>query len=218
MTFETATWTDVGTRKETNQDSLLVLQADTDAGHVLLAAVCDGMGGLAKGEVASAAMVNALSSWFCQSLPKLLAEGFSEERLSGEWKTLVDDTSKRISSYGEELDISLGTTAGVFFVIGSSYYIMNIGDSRIYLISDAVYQLTKDQTFVQHEVDVGNITIEEAMVHPKRSVLLQCIGASNIVVPDFFSGKLKKNQVYMLCCDGFRHVITPDEFYGALNP
>lgn len=218
MQFETATCTDVGIRKSTNQDSMLVLRAETGIGPVLMAAICDGMGGLAKGEVASAAMALSLSKWFAERLPGILAEGFSEEKLCQEWKTLVEKTSEKISSYGADLDINLGTTAGVFLTVGDSYYIMNVGDSRVYLISDSIYQLTKDQTYVQHEVDLGHLTEAEALVHPKRSVLLQCIGASRVITPDFLSGALKKNQVYMLCCDGFRHVIQPQELYDTFNP
>ena len=64
MNFKISTHTDKGIKKDTNQDSLLIKVAQTDYGKVLLAAVCDGMGGLAKGEVASAALVRMLSSWF----------------------------------------------------------------------------------------------------------------------------------------------------------
>ena len=60
MKFLTACHTDVGTRKKTNQDSMIIMQAETEVGNVLFASVCDGMGGLAKGEVASATMVRAL--------------------------------------------------------------------------------------------------------------------------------------------------------------
>lgn len=218
MKFLTATHTDVGTRKKTNQDSMLVLQAQTDAGPVLMAAVCDGMGGLAKGEVASAAMVRALSDWFQTKLPTMLATGFNPEHLRSEWENLVTTTGQRIAAYGAGIHVDLGTTAVVFLAVGNSYYIMNVGDSRVYLINDAVYQLTKDQTYVQREMDLGHMTMEQAMQDPKRSVLLQCIGASPVIRPDFVSGPLQPEQVYMLCCDGFRHVIQPQEFQRALNP
>ena len=64
MNYLTAVHTDVGIRKKTNQDSALVMEATTDKGNVLLTVVCDGMGGLAKGEVASAAVIDAFSKWF----------------------------------------------------------------------------------------------------------------------------------------------------------
>ena len=62
------------------------------------------------------------------------------------------------------------------------------------------------------------MTPAQAAVDPQRNVLLQCIGASPVIKPDFFSGKLSAGQVYLLCCDGFRHVVQPAEIYQALNP
>lgn len=218
MNFITEAYTDIGTSKKTNQDSMLVMQAETSLGPVLMASMCDGMGGLAKGELASAAMVRALADWFESRLPALLAGGFTSEHLRTEWEELVMQTSRRIGAYGTEHHVSMGTTAVVFLVIGDIYYIMNVGDSRAYQIGDAVYQLTRDQTYVQREMDLGHMTAEQAMMDPRRSVLLQCIGASTVIRPDFFSGQLAPGQTYMLCCDGFRHVIQPQEFQQVLNP
>ena len=217
MRFLTATGTDIGTRKKTNQDSALILQADTDQGPALLASICDGMGGLAKGEVASAAMVQALSHWFKKDFPKLLAEGFSEDKLWREWTDLIDDTNIRLSDYGRELHVELGTTAAAVLVLGGRYYILNVGDSRVYLVYDALYQLTKDQTFVQQEIDAGRMTPQEASVDPRQSILLQCIGATRMIHPEFLAGDLPKGSVFMLCCDGFRHFVAPEEFFRAFQ-
>ena len=218
MSFLTATGTDIGTRKKTNQDSVLVLQADTDRGPVLLASICDGMGGLAKGEVASAAMVQALSQWFKNDLPKLLAEGFSEEKLWQQWTELINDTNVRISDYGRGFHVELGTTAAAVLVFNGRYYIVNVGDSRVYLLCDAIYQLTKDQTFVQQEIDAGRMTPQEAAMDSRQSILLQCIGATRMIYPKFLSGDLPKGSAFMLCCDGFRHFVAPEEFYQAFHP
>lgn len=218
MNFLTAAHTDVGLKKKTNQDSVLVLQAQTDVGQVLLAAICDGMGGLAKGEVASAAMVRALDAWFRGRLPALLSTDLTTDILCLEWNQLVQNTASRIADYGASLRADLGTTAAAFLAVGNTYYIMNVGDSRVYLINDGLFQITKDQTFVQQEVDQGRMTPEQAAVDPQRNVLLQCIGASRIVQPDFFSGTICEGQVYLLCCDGFRHVLHPNEIWQALHP
>lgn len=64
MNFITEAHTDVGIKKKTNQDSVLILEADTEYGNIALAAICDGMGGLANGEVASASLVKAYAAWF----------------------------------------------------------------------------------------------------------------------------------------------------------
>lgn len=218
MNFSTAFHTDVGIKKKTNQDSLLIHQAQTDKGNILLSVICDGMGGLAKGEVASACMINAFSDWFHLELPGLLTQGLRPEILRESWEQLVMRVNQKITDYSEKHNVSMGTTCVALLVVHETYYIMNIGDSRIYLISDNIYQLTKDQTYVQREMDAGRMTYEESLVSPQRSVLLQCIGASSVIEPDFFMGDIDINQCFMLCCDGFRHVIAPQEFYDILNP
>lgn len=81
-----------------------------------------------------------------------------------------------------------------------------------------VRQITNDQTFVAREVALGNMTEEQAHTDERRSVLLQCIGASDDVYPDMFFGDVHENAVYMLCCDGFRHEITSDEIYDRFRP
>lgn len=218
MNFITGTFTDIGTRKSTNQDSMLVLQAKSSRGNILFAAMCDGMGGLAKGEVASCAMVRTLERWFAQRLPSLLLENFKPETLWDEWGTLVRGASRKIEDYGKTLGVQLGTTCAAILVIGYSYYIMNVGDSRVYLLADNIYQLTKDQTFVQREVDAGRMTYEQSLTDTRRSVLLQCIGASSYVEPEYLCGQTIEGQVFLLCCDGFRHEIAPQEFYQELGP
>ena len=218
MNYLTATQTDIGTRKKTNQDSMIVMQAATDRGQVLLASVCDGMGGLAKGEVASAAMAHALENWFTDRLPSLLSGGFDEDKLWQQWQEVVEHTNEKISDYGRRHHTALGTTCVALLIIGQDYYILNVGDSRAYLLADTIYQLTKDQTYVQREMDEGRMTYEQSLVDPQRSVLLQCIGASRIVNPVFHHGQFAPGTVFMLCCDGFRHVILPEEFYQAFRP
>lgn len=112
----------------------------------------------------------------------------------------------------------MGTTIVAMLIMNDHYYLMNVGDSRAYLLADQLYQLTKDQTFVQYEIDAGRLTEEEAKYHPQRNVLLQCVGASDVVTPDFYEGPVYPDTVFMLCSDGFRHIITPEEIYQYLNP
>ena len=218
MNFLTAFHTDVGIKKKTNQDSLLIHQAQTDFGNVLLGVICDGMGGLAKGEVASACMIRAFSEWFKTELPCMLSAGLQPEALRTSWEQLVSDVDRKITDYSDRYNVSMGTTCAAILFVNDTYYIMNIGDSRIYLISENIYQLTKDQTYVQREMDAGRMTYEESLTDPQRNVLLQCVGASPVIEPDFFIGDVKINQCYMICCDGFRHVIDAQEFFSVLNP
>lgn len=218
MDFKTSVYTDVGIKKKTNQDSVLVLEADTDNGQVLLAVMCDGMGGLAKGEVASAALVKAFRDWFREELPELIAAGLEQRAVFNAFGNIAFEMNAKIGTYGMEIGVSMGTTVVAMLIAEGKYYIMNIGDSRAYRMSDNIYQLTRDQTFVQREMDMGRMTPEEAKVSPQRNVLLQCIGASDVIKPDFYTEDVSSGDCFLLCCDGFRHVITPEEFYARMNP
>lgn len=218
MNFMIAAHSDVGIKKNTNQDSLLIKIAQTNLGRVCLCVVCDGMGGLAKGELASATVIRVFEHWFERIFPAMLLRGFQAEELKLQWDNIVLEQNQALSSYASKQGTRMGTTIVALLIIGDQYYIMNVGDSRAYLLSDGLYQLTKDQTFVQYELDQGHITPEEARVHPQRNVLLQCVGASDVVMPDFYGGTIHQNSVFVLCSDGFRHVITPEEIYEKLNP
>ena len=112
----------------------------------------------------------------------------------------------------------MGTTVTAILLTEKRYYILNIGDSRIYEICEDVKQLTKDQTVVAREVALGNMTEEEARYDTRRNVLLQCVGASENVYPEFVFGETKKNAVYMLCSDGFRHEVSKEEFFQEFCP
>lgn len=223
MDFLSAVHTDVGIRKKTNQDSVLIKLADTDYGKVFFAVVCDGMGGLAKGEVASAALIRACSDWFDQIFPKILYEavkdgGLGIQDIQGSWDMVIQQTNDKIQQYAVEHHTSLGTTGVGLLLFEDAYYVFNVGDSRVYKIRQSFDCITKDQTYIQREIDEGRMTREEAKYHPQQNVLLQCVGASQIVVPEFYTGIYEKDTLFMLCSDGFRHVIEPEEFYEKMNP
>lgn len=223
MRFLSIAHSDVGIKKETNQDSVLIKEASTDCGRVLLAVICDGMGGLAKGEVASAALVRAFSRWFEEELPFLLYEDGKCVQpdfaaLQTSWNNLIAEVNRRITDYSTGFHAPCGTTVVGLLLMGKHYYSVNVGDSRAYQIDTSLHLLTKDQTFVQREMDEGRMTAEEAKTHPQRNMLLQCVGASPFVAPDFLEGDYKAGDLFFLCSDGFRHVITEEEFTKLLKP
>lgn len=218
MNYIVSANTDIGLTKDTNQDSLSVKVINTDQGKLAFALLCDGMGGLAKGEVASASVIKAFDRWVAEELPFLAAAPLDEEILKNQWNNIIQEQNKTIQAYGGRLGVKLGTTVVLLLITEEKYFIMNVGDSRAYEISDNLYQLTKDQTFVAREVELGNMTPEQAEVDQRRSVLLQCVGASNTVCPDFFVGNSKTNATYMLCSDGFRHEVTPQEIFDKMQP
>lgn len=218
MNFLKVAHTDVGIKKKTNQDSVLIQEASTDYGQVLLAVVCDGMGGLAKGEVASSTVINNMSEWFSTEFADILYTGMDPDSLRISLENFIYRMNEKIQKYSKANRCSMGTTFVALFIVGDKYYVLNVGDSRVYRIRDSFDVITKDQTYVQREIDMGRMTPEQAETDPQRSVLLQCVGASNYIDPDFYVGDVVAGDCFLLCSDGFRHVIQPNEFYEYLNP
>ena len=202
MRFKAVYNTDVGIKKKTNQDSLAIKIAETPDGQALFSLVCDGMGGLAKGEVAE--MINNGS--------------FSEGALKYQWLHLAVEMNEKIKAYGEQNGIMLGTTISAILMYRGRYYIVHVGDSRIYEMSSVARQLTADQTLVAREIAAGRLTPEQAERDSRRSVLLQCVGASPVVEPDFIAGDVMLGATYMLCSDGFRHKISNEEMMSKIGP
>ena len=218
MEFLATAHSDIGIKKKTNQDSVLIQIAKTDVGNIAFAMVCDGMGGLAKGELASATVIKAFANWFQTDLKKMLETDFQENRLYDQWRDIISQQNQSITNYGNNNRFNLGTTVVGVLLYNDRYYCINVGDSRMYVINEQLNQITKDQSYIQREIDAGRMTEEQAKTDPQRHVLLQCVGASSIVVPDFFSGTVRRNDIFMLCSDGFRHVISREEIYQYLNP
>lgn len=218
MEVLTATCTDLGIKKATNQDSLCLKVAETSIGKIVLAIICDGMGGLAKGEVASASVVTAFSDWFEKELPAQLAHQDYDE-IRYRWDRIIKEQNQRIAEYGRSIRIHLGTTLTALLLLDTKFMLIgHVGDSRVYRINRELEVLTEDQTVVGRELKRGNLTPAEAKVDPRRNVLLQCIGASILVEPQFITGTPMRGDVYMLCSDGFRHMISEEEIYQAFSP
>lgn len=220
MDYLIAANTDTGLVKETNQDSLLVRVFSTPKGKMVLAVLCDGMGGLEKGELASATVIRAFTDWSETELPTLAVTGIEDHVLRYQWENIVREQNEKIRRYGIEnqLQSGLGTTVSVLLLTDWRYYILNIGDTRVYEIDDTVRQLTEDHTFVAREVSLGNLSEDQARVDPHRNILLQCVGASETVAPDLYFGTTRPNVVYLLCTDGFRHEISREEMGTCFNP
>lgn len=218
MNYIIAASTDIGLTKSTNQDSYHVQTLNTAMGKMVFAVVCDGMGGLAKGEVASASVVHGFCGWCRQRLPVLSQQGFSDGDIRREWGELVEAYNRKIKAYAQSRSIHMGTTVTAMLLTQQRYYILNVGDTRAYEITDTATVLTRDQTVVAREVEQGRLTAQQAERDPRRSILLQCVGASDQVCPDLFFGAPKQGAVYMLCTDGFRHEIRVEEIQQLLGP
>lgn len=220
MEYRIAAYTDTGIQKSSNEDSLCVRRAALPGGgEAVLAVVCDGMGGLQRGELASAEAVRAFGAWFDGSLSRLpvLRDGaFTWVRQ--EWTEVLKGLHRRLLDYAAAAQVSLGTTLVAFLACGDRFLTVNIGDSRAYERWERLRQLTRDHSLVAREVASGRITEEQARHHPQRNVLLQCLGAGADVAPDFTEGLVHSGAVYLLCTDGLVHELSPEEIFRGLDP
>ena len=220
MNYICGAQTNVGIVKETNQDSHCLKIAQNDKyGTLLFAAVCDGMGGLAKGELASATVIREFMYWFEFTLAEYLDRITVDINfINSEWTSMIKSLNEKIANYGIQNGYNLGTTLVMMLVIGDKLFVANVGDSRLYKISDKVYRLTTDHSLVAQEIATGKLDPSAEETDSRRNVLLQCIGASQSVIPEIKEYKIEKNAVYVLCSDGFRHVISEAELFGLLSP
>lgn len=193
--------------------------AVTPKGEIGLFAVCDGMGGLADGELASATVVRGMAKWFDEELPAILQSETWPAELQSSLNASIIALNERLYRHGELKEAQLGTTITALLVIFSKSYILQIGDSRAYHISRTgmTQQLTKDQTLVAREVERGNLTEEQAKKDPRRNILLQCVGATKDLDVVISSGEAEAGT-YLLCTDGFYHKISEQEIQQKLQP
>ena len=217
MDYIVAAETDIGISKKVNQDSVCIKNANTSQGRAALIMVCDGMGGLAKGELASATVVRSFADWFDHELADELDNWSWEKagkRIAGRLKAL----NRSIVGYGSSQGLQLGTTATGIFALNSQYLSFHVGDTRIYKLSYKLKQLTEDHTYVSREIKRGNMTFEEAMKHPKRNALIQCVGVTGGVEPEIKFGSIDSGVNYLICSDGFRHAVSEQEILDNLSP
>src|SRR5574344_1760653 len=150
-------YTDKGLYKENNQDSLCLKVAQTPIGLVSMVVLCDGMGGLNNGEIASAIAVQVFGEWFDCRLRTLLTP-FSLENIRLQMEEQMIQANSRIITYGREHGIHMGTTCSVLLLIHDYFYvILHIGDTRIYQLHGEIRLMTRDHTLVEREVALGRI-------------------------------------------------------------
>jgi PPM family protein phosphatase len=183
---------DAGLQRDGNEDAAY-------AGARLLA-VADGMGGHAAGEMASAAVIDALRP-LDTAVP------------AGELLNALDHAVRRASAAIRELVAAspalrgMGTTLTALLWSGSQLGLVHIGDSRAYLLRDgALFQITADHTLVQSLLDDGSITAEEAASHPQRSLLLRALG-ERTAEPDLQLREARAGDRYLLSSDGLHAVV-----------
>ncbi len=222
MNYISACCTDAGSINRINQDSLCLLSAEAYGYEYILAAVCDGLGGLSEGQNASAYAVRRLSEWFETVLPELLREQKSVLEIRKELDTMLQDSVKHLNEYARENKTMLGTTMTLILSLGCFGKIISahIGDTRIYRTgSDCQEIITTDHSLLSELIRNGDITKEEAENDSRQNQLTKCMGAG-IENPAFDYSIIPADTetVWLICSDGFRKTLTADEISDALRP
>lgn len=213
----------IGTSKSVNQDAYCALVAETSFGEASLIAVCDGVGGLSCGELASSFAVREIARWFEESLPSYLASNVRDgvldlSNIQGAWTALLEGINARIRRHGQSINAYLGTTATAVLILDGRFAIAHVGDCRAYrLRGGACERLTRDQTLIQREVEAGRISPEAALTHPQGSVILQALGAQEGIDPAFYFGDARDGDMFLVACDGFYRRLDADGLAARLG-
>ena len=212
MKFQVFGLTDVGRRRESNQDSLLV------APERGVYAVADGMGGHAAGEVASHIAIEALSEVlrddaFLQDSPDAKTAGARLENAFVEGNRRICDS---VVTRGEWR--GMGTTIVALVTLEDRVVIGHVGDSRAYLLRDGeLRRLTNDHSWVSEQVRMGLMTDEEAHRHPMRNIVTRALGNRPALDVDISEAEALPSDVFLLCSDGLNSMLTDQEISEALH-
>lgn len=199
--------TDKGLIRESNQDAYAVGELP---GEVAWAVVCDGMGGAAGGNIASALAVKVISD--------KITSCYNQKMRDSSIFNLLDSaiTAANIEVYDmadSQRDLKgMGTTVVCAIVRQDTVFIAHAGDSRAYVAGDSeVKQLTTDHSMVQDLIDRGKITAEEAEHHPNKNIITRAVGVDKRIKIDFDQFDLEDNQTLILCTDGLSNYVSTTE-------
>ena len=190
--------TDVGRRREVNQDYVYVTDRPIGPFPNLLT-VADGMGGHKAGDFASSYTVNVLKDEL-KKTPMDKPEEILRSVVSIANHKLIEAASRDIKLEG------MGTTLVVATVVGNTLYFANVGDSRLYLINDKIRQLSKDHSLV-----------EEARNHPDKNIITRAIGVKENVEPDIYEYRLKKGDIILMCTDGLSNMVEDEDMFNIVK-
>ena len=203
--------TDIGLKRDENQDAVRCEYF----GHNVLAVVCDGMGGERAGKEASALAIEE----FFQRFSAGYSESLDDEGIR---KLLISSVSAANSVIytRARLDFKnfgMGTTCVAAYINSKSAFIINVGDSRAYLITDQkLLQVTTDHNVAALLYEKGKITEEEMENHPQRHMLVRAVGVEKTVLPDTFILDYEGKISLLLCSDGLSGYCSEDEVYNVI--
>ncbi len=203
--------TDIGLVRDNNQDAYSACELD---GGVVLAIVCDGMGGAAEGALASSEAVKAIK----ERIFERFYVGMTDLSVKSLLISAIEYANKQIFdlSQTDEKYEGMGTTVVAAIVSDSFVYIAHAGDSRAYLVSkETVFQLTTDHSVVQRMVENGEITPEEAADHPSKHIITRALGVDSEIKVDFCQEPIDDEDIILLCSDGLTNYIKKSDILSV---
>lgn len=199
--------TDPGNVRKENQDSYCVEKLN---GGALLAVVCDGMGGARSGSVASRLAMEVFAEEVKHSFSpeQTLQEA---ERVLRAAAALANISVFEHAQLSEEFS-GMGTTLVACLSFAKGTLVLNIGDSRAYLINaDGVRQVTRDHSVVELMVQRGELTPEQAKQHPNKNLITRAVGTGPQVYSDVFYVRAVAEDYILLCSDGLSNQMADQE-------
>lgn len=204
--------TDKGKVRSINQDAFYI---NTLSDGAALAIVCDGMGGASAGDIASKTAVEIMSQY--------ILNAYNPSMSSNDIIRLIDNAIESanlevftLSKKDERLS-GMGTTVVIAVARNAEAIICNIGDSRAYIVSDNLFQITRDHSVVQSLVEIGKLSPEEARVHPEKNVITRALGVEETVLSDSYCIDFGDNDKLLLCTDGLSNYAEPDSILCIVN-
>lgn len=195
-----------GCVRELNEDSLNVVTTDSGA---IVAILADGMGGHQAGEIASQRAVEALEQILTGQSLTLSIEEKGELLLKAVGK--ANETIYNLANENNEMT-GMGTTTIAAIIDEQELVLAHVGDSRAYLLyEDGLYQLTIDHTYVELLKQYGQITEEEAKIHPQRNLVVRAVGTNESVDVDLINTRWEKGDTLLICSDGLTGMLSDRE-------
>ena len=199
--------TDAGCVRSQNQDTYLIEQLDR---NTVLAVVCDGMGGAKSGNVASSLAADVFVQEVKRSYSSLMDREKSDQMLRSAVK-LANFTVYDQAKQFEEFD-GMGTTLVAVLVRGKKATVVNVGDSRAYLINpEGIFQLSTDHSLVQMMVERGELSPEAAKTYPGKNLITRAVGTEPVVMCDLFHTDASRGDCFLLCSDGLSNMMDDQE-------
>lgn len=203
---------DVGKVREVNEDAGGIY---FNRSKQMLAMIADGMGGHKAGDVASQLVSNHLKELWENT------DRFETEEEIGTWleEAIIKTNEHVLSESKNDCEfLGMGTTVVGAVFLNDVVVVAHVGDSRLYYITENdIVQITEDHSFVQELLKTGEITEEEAEVHPKRNVLLRAVGTEEDVTVDINSFKVEDQSYILICSDGLSNKLSPEDLMTVVH-